>query len=158
MTFRGGVQTWGGRGDPKQPICSDEQRVTWRKQQPRCQRDDNIYNCSARGEGCGSCSVKVNTEDALCVWERVACEALLQRKLDSLVAEITVGECPDLIYWQIMWEDVEDALFCSPFPFFSKESCYLDYHSQLWPGSERVPAPKTDDLYENDWVSLFNAP
>lgn len=48
--------------------------------------------------------------------------------------------------------------FVPHFHFFSKESCYLDYHSQLRPGSERVPAPKTDDLYENNRVSLFNAP
>lgn len=68
MTFRGGVQAWGGwEGDPKQHICSDEQKENRRKQQPRCQRDDNIYNCSARGKGCGSCSGKVNTEVALCV-------------------------------------------------------------------------------------------
>lgn len=112
MTFRGGVQ----EGDPKQPICSDEGKGKWRKQQPRCQRDDNIYNCSARGEGCGSCSVKVNTEVALCV----ACEALSQRKWDSSVAEIavTVGGCPVLTYWQVFWEDAEALL-----PIFQSREC-----------------------------------
>jgi len=54
-------------GDPKQPICAGEQKENSRKQQPRCQRDGNIHNCSARDKGCGSCSVKVNTEAALCV-------------------------------------------------------------------------------------------
>lgn len=54
-------------GDPKQPLCSAEQKENRREQQPRCQSDDNEYGCSARGERCDSCSVKVNTEVAPCV-------------------------------------------------------------------------------------------